>query len=708
MKLKNTTTIWVTTLLIMIGCLQNPVLHAQQPFKLDENGIPIRLNPPVAISDFANVIDDDIQAKYEAELRQLEKETSIAIVIVTVPTFGDKYPGIEEYAHAIFKGWGGIGHVGSNEGLLIVFSMKEHLIRAQTGTGLEGFLTDAQCGQINRDHIAIHFKAGDMRGGFDDGINTYIQFVKTQIPDAEKREQIRKQHAEEKRISDAKTQDTIQSICIVLVVALLFALLIFLYRRAQKKAKAEAKRKEIERQKEELRRNNEEAKKLAQGKAMQIYDIVAEKIASINPAMVAAKAIHDTYPTWAQTQASQHREEIRKLMNEMNTELEKAKGMISADPIQALDIMENLSSRYRQAETAYQKTIENLPKKIQFFNDNATQKQEEALDTVKKLGDMIKTLQGKGYLIFADDQKVYELLQQEGIKLGEYQDTKTLYDKSNVLLDKANKQMISIDAELQVVKDNKNKIGQLRTKATKDIPEFISSTNLLLVYLIQNSVKDLWSVLQGNMTRAQQGFADLSDKLKIAEEYNNMKTQKFAEGAALLQSIQDQINRNSSLLQTIVDQHHSWTEATAALPALYDTAKARVATALQTIKDSDVGSNARESAKNAVNQLEGAKSELNAIKKTDALNKTIQTAQYAIDKAKSDIRQAEDARDEKRREAERETQRRRDNEARAAAALIEETNRQSSWNKSNNDNNSGGFGGFGGGSDDGGGATTSW
>ena len=75
-----------------------------------------------AVNDFANIIDPDNAAKMEALAREVLQKTGTAIVVVTVPTVGEK----EEnslYANGLYKAWG-IGKKGEDKGVLIFFTLK--------------------------------------------------------------------------------------------------------------------------------------------------------------------------------------------------------------------------------------------------------------------------------------------------------------------------------------------------------------------------------------------------------------------------------------------------------------------------------------------------------------------------------------------------------------------------------------------------------
>lgn len=669
MKRKNIVFIALFIVLLVTGCQQ---ANDSTEYK----DIPARPNPPTAISDFANVIDDDLQSKYETELTQLEKNTSIAVVVVTVETIGDNYGSIEDYARALFNTWG-IGHKGSNSGILLIFAMEEHKVRIETGYGMEEFLTDASSGQIINHNIVPYFKAGDKRKGFDEGISTLISFIHTQVPSTDQRVLIQKQHEKEKQDQKEAQAHVINIIIVIALVMVALVLIFFGYRGIVRRKKFN------------------DAKKAAYLAA----ENLSKKIASINPAMIAAKEQHDKYPAWAGKEAERYRKEIRKLMEEMEVDLKDAKDKIEEDPAAAVGIMDVLYENYQKAEASYYKSVNALPVKIKFYEENAPDKQQEAYVLLITLKDRIIDLQDKQhYLIFKDDEEVYNLLQKEYESLGATTDPKALFDASSILLEKVNKQLSSIESELQMIVRNTERIAEVKKQISETIPGIFAAARKALEYLMKHAVKEVWNELQGNITRAEQGLSTLNAKVKQAEDYNTMAIQRFVESESILNSIQEQITRNVVLLTLITTQHESWTKAVETIPALLNEAKQYVEKALKKIKDSDVTDQAKRKAKQASSDLQNAQTLLNLILQAALLTKVVEQAKEAIHKADADIYEAEEARKRARKKR----------NSSVYSSSYSSSYSGGGFSSGNSGGGGGGFGGFGGGMSGGGGATGSW
>jgi uncharacterized protein len=132
--------------------------------------------PPLTgrVTDAANILPDATVAALDAKLAALEKQTSIQLVVATVPDL-QGYE-IDEYGYQLGRSWG-IGQKGKNNGALLLVAPNERKVRIEVGYGLEGTLTDALTSQIIRRDIIPRFKAGDMPGGVVAGADAIIKLV---------------------------------------------------------------------------------------------------------------------------------------------------------------------------------------------------------------------------------------------------------------------------------------------------------------------------------------------------------------------------------------------------------------------------------------------------------------------------------------------------------------------------------------------------
>ena len=111
---------------------------------------PALADPPLPqpvgyVNDFADVIPADVEVHFEDALRLFEEETTVELVVVTIPDLGGG--AIEDYAVHLFSDWG-IGKKGVDNGILLVMALAERTVRIEVGYGMEPYLTDGQAGRI--------------------------------------------------------------------------------------------------------------------------------------------------------------------------------------------------------------------------------------------------------------------------------------------------------------------------------------------------------------------------------------------------------------------------------------------------------------------------------------------------------------------------------------------------------------------------------
>ena len=128
------------------------------------------------VNDFAGVIPPGQAQSMEQYLRELNQRTGAQIAVVTVPNI-EGYTGPEEYAVDLFSAWK-IGQKGKDNGLLVLLAMKEKKVKIEVGYGLEGAITDGDCGIIIRQVMAPYFRAGR----FGDGLMAGVQALVAKIP----------------------------------------------------------------------------------------------------------------------------------------------------------------------------------------------------------------------------------------------------------------------------------------------------------------------------------------------------------------------------------------------------------------------------------------------------------------------------------------------------------------------------------------------
>jgi len=119
------------------------------------------------VVDAANLLDPAQEQALSAKLIAQKQASGRSLVVATIPDL-QGYD-ISDYGYRLGRDWK-IGDKDSN-GALLIIAPAERKIRIEVGYGLEGVLTDAVTSQIIRNAISPRFKAGDMVGGINAGVD---------------------------------------------------------------------------------------------------------------------------------------------------------------------------------------------------------------------------------------------------------------------------------------------------------------------------------------------------------------------------------------------------------------------------------------------------------------------------------------------------------------------------------------------------------
>jgi len=119
------------------------------------------------VNDYAKILNNVQIQDLENQIKEIENKTSVEIAIAIFDSIG--YP-IEEYANLLFEKWG-IGKKKEDNGLLIILSLKERVVRIEVGYGLESIITDGIAGEIIRKKMIPYFREGNFYLGLKNAIN---------------------------------------------------------------------------------------------------------------------------------------------------------------------------------------------------------------------------------------------------------------------------------------------------------------------------------------------------------------------------------------------------------------------------------------------------------------------------------------------------------------------------------------------------------
>lgn len=130
------------------------------------------------VVDQMAVLPADKKASIVSNLAAFEAESSAQIVVAVVTSLEDYE--IRDYGYQLARHWE-LGQKDVNNGVLLLVAPNERKVSIEVGYGLEGSLTDALSFAIIQEHILPKFKAGDMSGGIELGVDMILQGLAGEI-----------------------------------------------------------------------------------------------------------------------------------------------------------------------------------------------------------------------------------------------------------------------------------------------------------------------------------------------------------------------------------------------------------------------------------------------------------------------------------------------------------------------------------------------
>jgi uncharacterized protein len=126
------------------------------------------------VVDQADIIPPAEEAALNAQLEALQTKTGHQLVVATVTDLEGN--DIGDYGYKLGREWK-IGDAEKDDGVVFLIAPNERRMNISVGYGLEPVLTDAMSGRIIRDTVTPLFKAGDMPGGIQAGVNAIAEQI---------------------------------------------------------------------------------------------------------------------------------------------------------------------------------------------------------------------------------------------------------------------------------------------------------------------------------------------------------------------------------------------------------------------------------------------------------------------------------------------------------------------------------------------------
>lgn len=126
------------------------------------------------VTDLSGVLAPSEKLALERRLRDFEAAKGSQIAVLIVPTTQPET--IEQYGIRVADAWK-LGRKGVDDGAILIVATDDRTLRIEVGYGLEGVMPDAVAKRIIDEVIVPRFKAGDLAGGIDDGVERMIGVV---------------------------------------------------------------------------------------------------------------------------------------------------------------------------------------------------------------------------------------------------------------------------------------------------------------------------------------------------------------------------------------------------------------------------------------------------------------------------------------------------------------------------------------------------
>lgn len=125
----------------------------------------------IPILDLAGIISTEQRQSLADKIAAERKRSTNQIGILTIKSLEGE--SLEEYSIEVAREWG-IGEKDKDNGVLLLVSLEDRMVRIEVGHGLEGVLTDARSSRIIRNEITPQFKDGRYDEGISRGLDGII------------------------------------------------------------------------------------------------------------------------------------------------------------------------------------------------------------------------------------------------------------------------------------------------------------------------------------------------------------------------------------------------------------------------------------------------------------------------------------------------------------------------------------------------------
>ncbi|MBQ4507951.1 MAG: TPM domain-containing protein [Paludibacteraceae bacterium] len=143
---------------------------------------PRNTNAKAYVANPDNILTEEDIAKLDKISSTLYQYTGVELVTVVLDDIGDATA--FDFSYDLFNLWG-IGDKDKNTGVMLFLAVKSREVEIRTGGGMEGLLTDYDCGEILDNDVLSFFRQGDWGGGLVSGATAIYDALTTDDARAE-------------------------------------------------------------------------------------------------------------------------------------------------------------------------------------------------------------------------------------------------------------------------------------------------------------------------------------------------------------------------------------------------------------------------------------------------------------------------------------------------------------------------------------------
>ena len=145
-------------------CCACACLFAHEAYTVETIPSPKEKGQEYYVSNPDSVLSEETVKQLNQMLAQLDFNTDVELAVVAIDEFESSQYTTYQFALKLFNHWG-IGKADKNTGVLVLLARKARDIQIITGSGIEGILPDAECGQV-LDNNLDYLREND----FDQGV----------------------------------------------------------------------------------------------------------------------------------------------------------------------------------------------------------------------------------------------------------------------------------------------------------------------------------------------------------------------------------------------------------------------------------------------------------------------------------------------------------------------------------------------------------